>query len=81
MNICLTLLTNAMDQWRTNTIQIFKYLLKGRETSDMAETLDISLRAVNKNIASHHLKDHAALIRALSEEMGKRLVVGSGIEV
>lgn len=77
VNVCLTLLANAIDEWRINTIQIFKYLLQKRETDEMGEMLEITRRAVNKNIANHHLKDHVALVRALTEEMCQKLHIGS----
>lgn len=73
VNLGLRLLANAMESWKENSLRIFRLLLNGKKTDEIAESLEISRRAVNKNIASHHLGDYVDAIEMISEELDHAL--------
>lgn len=73
VNICLTLFSNAIASWKPNTLQIMSSLLKRNTVADIAEHLNITRRAVNKNIATNHLRDYLTLSSILTTELHQRL--------
>lgn len=75
---CLKLFTNALEDWRTNTVRILNYMLRQLPVDEIADRLDITRRAVNKNIASHHLHDYVDLFRILAYELRHGLEIDFG---
>lgn len=77
-NLCLRLWANAMESWRENSLWIFRLMLNGDKTDEIAQRRAITRRAVNKNIAAHHLGDYVEAVRMVAAELDAGLGIGHG---
>ncbi|WP_319561158.1 SatD family protein [Marispirochaeta sp.] len=57
INTCLTLAGNALSDWKPATFRIACGLKEGNSVQEIAEKLGVTPRAVNKNIATNHIRD------------------------
>lgn len=67
------LLWHSSDNWKLNRLKIFNAKLRGESEKRIAERLEISERAVYKNIREAHLNTWAKLIDALESNISKAL--------
>jgi len=73
LNSCLKLFSNELARWKTNSLLIFDHLLEGDSTERIAQDLGITVRAVNKNIATNNLRDFVELLESISTELTRTL--------
>ena len=80
INSSLRLIGNRLSEWKQNSLLIACGLAKGESVQGIADSLSITPRAVNKNIATNHIRDTLNAMFDLSDEMTRILSLsGSGL--
>jgi hypothetical protein len=69
VNASLKVLSNEIDGWnRTATGALF-CLLNGHTVEEMGGLLGVKERTIYKAIRTHHIRDHASLLRAIESQL------------
>lgn len=73
VNSSLRLLSNNLSEWKRNTLTIADLLMKNRSVEQIAESLGITTRAVNKNISTNDIRHALEALSVLTREMDQIL--------
>lgn len=78
-NLCLRLVSKEIARWKSNTLKIFDDLLNHARKEQIAGALQITKRAVDQQIATHHLEEYTEMLDLVANElaMGLETEVGS----
>ncbi len=68
-NICFSLLPNELEGWGRNTMSILSRMVEGARVGPLASEVQITERAVYKNIRANHLADYVEMMDAIVREL------------
>lgn len=77
-NLCLRLASKELATWKANTLKIFNDLLKGTPKEQIAGNLQITRRAVDQQIATHHLDEYVEMLGLVAKDLESGLEIEIG---
>ena len=78
INLCLRILSKEIQTWKPNTVRIFNRIMEGMEKDRIAAELNITVRAVDKQIANHKLRDFREMLEIISGDLESGLEMPGG---